>query len=81
MENHLESLQYPIGKFICPTSISSEQICSWIKVIEDFPSKVKNATIHLSDGELQKTYREGGWTIAQVVNHYADSHLNSFILF
>lgn len=43
--------------------------------------KSKECNIYLSDGEMQKTYMEGGWTIAQVVNHCADSHMNSFIQF
>lgn len=31
--------------------------------------------------ELNKKYREGGWTIQQIVHHCADSHMNSFLRF
>lgn len=35
----------------------------------------------MSETELEKQYRPGGWTIRQVVNHCADSHMNSLIRF
>ena len=30
---------------------------------------------------LDTPYREGGWTLRQVVHHVADSHMNSYIRF
>jgi hypothetical protein len=30
---------------------------------------------------LQSPYREGGWTIHQLVHHVADSHMNAYIRF
>lgn len=35
----------------------------------------------MDQSELQQTYRPNGWTIAQVVNECADSHMNSFVRF
>ena len=35
----------------------------------------------MSEQQLLTPYRDGGWTIAQVVHHLADSHLNSYIRF
>ena len=32
----------------------------------------------LSDEELNKTYREGAWTVRQLVHHIADSQLNMY---
>ncbi len=29
--------------------------------------------------ELNTPYREGGWTVRQLVHHIADSHMNAFI--
>jgi hypothetical protein len=29
--------------------------------------------------ELEARYREGGWTVAQVVHHLVDSHLHSYV--
>jgi len=36
---------------------------------------------NLSDEQLNTPYREGGWTIRQVVHHLPDSHLNSYVRF
>jgi len=81
MEINLEKLRYPIGKFVCPAEITTSVILNWIEIIEEFPSKLKNQVEELSNADLQKTYRPNGWTIAQVINHCADSHMNSFIRF
>lgn len=81
MEINLEKLRYPIRKFVCPTEITTSDIKNWIKIIEEFPSKLKNQVEKLSNTDLQRSYRPNGWTIAQVVNHCADSHMNSFIRF
>ena len=32
----------------------------------------------LNDDELSKTYREGAWTVRQLVHHIADSQLNMY---
>src|SRR5207247_3317935 len=32
----------------------------------------------LSDAQLDTPYREGGWTVRQVVHHLPDSHLNGY---
>ena len=33
----------------------------------------------LKESELKTPYREGGWTIAQVVHHLADSHSHAYL--
>jgi exoribonuclease II len=35
----------------------------------------------LADRQIDTPYREGGWTVRQLVHHVADSHMNSFIRF
>ena len=35
----------------------------------------------LSAQQLDTPYRDGGWTVRQVVHHVPDSHLNSYIRF
>lgn len=32
----------------------------------------------LSDEELSRTYRDGSWTVRQLVHHIADSQLNMY---
>lgn len=74
-------LKFPIGEFVKPDAIDEHQIKIWINTIKNFPAKIKAETSNLSDNELEKTYRPNGWTIRQVVNHCADSHMNSLIRF
>lgn len=81
MHPNIEHLKFPIGKFQKPEFIPQEIIQNWIKIIEEFPQKLKEETQHLSETELEKQYRPDGWTIRQVVNHCADSHMNSLIRF
>ncbi|MEN2402344.1 YfiT family bacillithiol transferase [Flavobacterium sp. MC2016-06] len=78
-ELDLEKLKYPIGKFIAPSTYSSEYISNKIEEIASFPERLKQETIHLSDEQLDTPYRPGGWTIRQVIHHCAESHMNCFI--
>ena len=43
------------------------------------PAAVETAVKDLTDAQLNTPYREGGWTVGQVVHHLADSHLNGFV--
>ncbi|WP_040950578.1 YfiT family bacillithiol transferase [Gorillibacterium massiliense] len=75
------NLSYPIGRFTPPDVISEEQINEWIREIADLPMVLRRTVESLSVEQLDTPYREGGWTIRQVVHHLAESHLNSFIRF
>jgi hypothetical protein len=81
MEHNIEELKYPIGKFQKPESINQLQLEEWIKTIEEFPRKLNVEVKNLTALEFEKQYRSNGWTIKQVVNHCADSHMNSLIRF
>ncbi len=73
------SLSYPIGSFVRPEKIRKSDIKAWIKDIENLPKQLKKAVDGLTDEQLDTPYRDGGWTIRQVVHHVADSHLNAYI--
>jgi hypothetical protein len=75
----MEHLQYPIGKFSAGLSHSEEDIKSFIKHIQLLPEALKNLTENLSENDLNKTYREGGWTVKQVIHHLGESHINCYI--
>ncbi|CAN5442707.1 bacillithiol transferase BstA [soil metagenome] len=77
----LEELKYPIGKFKKPDAINPEDINKWITVLEQLPLKMREAVNGLNTDKLDTPYREGGWTIRQVVHHVADSHINAYIRF
>ncbi len=76
---NIENIQYPIGKWAAKDHYSSEEIQENIAQIRAYGLKFKELTLHLSEQDLEKTYRECSWTIRQVVNHVADTHLWHFI--
>ncbi|MFM7358859.1 MAG: YfiT family bacillithiol transferase [Sediminibacterium sp.] len=73
-----EELKYPIGKFK-PTEFSSENLKTALADIAVFPEDLEFAISQLDEWQLQTPYREGGWTVHQLVHHLADSHMNAFI--
>src|SRR5580698_9093746 len=77
----MEDLRYPVGKFIAPETFDKKALKQNIKTINRLHKKLKNEVKNLSEKQLNTPYREGGWTIKQVVHHVADSHLNSYIRF
>lgn len=71
--------RYPTGKFTAPVECTAEDIKQWINTIEELPVKLRKAVEGLSDTQLNTPYREGGWTVRQVVHHLPDSHINCYI--
>lgn len=77
-ESPQQDARYPVGRYSPPKSITSEQRHAWIDEIEALPANLDHAVSGLLDTQLDTPYREGGWTVRQVVHHFADSHLNSY---
>ncbi|MBQ4805669.1 putative metal-dependent hydrolase [Aquimarina sp. MMG015] len=75
------NLQYPIGKFKSPNTITKEQITTWIKDIEELPKKIEKLVSGFSEAQLETAYRPDGWTARQVIHHIHDSHHNGYIRF
>src|SRR5579875_2522907 len=74
-------LSYPIGKFKPEGPLTFAQREHLIGEIEEVPARLRAAVKGLSDAQLDTPYREGGWTVRQVVHHLADSHMNSYVRF
>ncbi len=45
------------------------------------PVRLRDAVAGLTPAQLDTPYREGGWSVRQVVHHVPDSHLNAYIRF
>jgi hypothetical protein len=71
-------LQYPIGKFDRNPSISQTDRLAMIENLASLPDNLALAVEGLTDAQLDTPYRDGGWTVRQVVHHLADSHLNAY---
>jgi len=71
--------RYPIGKFEMPREITPALRQAAIEETAATPAKVRAAVAGLNDAQLDTPYRDGGWTVRQVVHHLADSHMNAYI--
>ncbi|MBK8154610.1 MAG: putative metal-dependent hydrolase [Saprospiraceae bacterium] len=75
----IESLKYPIGRWVKPGIAQLESFKGWIEQIRQFPDSLQDLCRNLTATDLALTYREGSWTVRQVVHHCADSHMNAYI--
>jgi len=75
-----QDLRYPIGKYQ-PMPFSEETKKQWIQEIRITPSDLEHILLNLDKAQLNTPYRDGGWTVNQLVHHIADSHMNAFIRF
>ena len=74
-------LRYPVGPFSFPDAVSAGDRVTFVGLIAETPAKLRAAVGGFSDDHLDMLYRPGGWTVRQVVHHFADSHLNSYTRF
>src|SRR5687767_6971199 len=75
----MTDLRYPIGRFDHAAPITAQMRGPAIQAIEELPRRMRAAVGDLSDAQLDTPYRDGGWTIRQVVHHVPDSHANAYI--
>jgi hypothetical protein len=76
-----DSARYPVGRMRPMDSPAPEQRIAWIEDLERLPGMLRAAVDGLDPEQLDTPYREGGWTVRQVVHHLADSHTNGYIRF
>ena len=77
----MSDARYPIGKFSYAGPMTAAQRAGCVEDIAGLPGQMRAATENLSDAELDMPYREGGWTVRQVVHHVADSHMHAYVRF
>lgn len=74
-------LRYPIGKFEWAGESTPDERRRFLDEIEQAPANMRAAVKGLDAGQIDTPYRDGGWTVRQVVHHVPDSHLNSYMRF
>jgi hypothetical protein len=72
--------RYPIGK-VQLVDYSEKERDAKIADILFLPRMLEYAVLNLDESQIQTPYRDGGWTVHQLIHHLADSHMNSFIRF
>ena len=75
----MEDIRYPVGRFDFGAPFDSADRPLWLARLAEAPAKLRAAVEGLSDAQLDTPYREGGWTLRQVVHHLADANLNWYI--
>jgi DinB superfamily len=73
--------RYPIGKFQFSGSTDEAQRAKFIGEIEKTPGALRAAINGLTPQQIETPYRDGGWTVRQVIHHVPESHMNAYIRF
>jgi uncharacterized damage-inducible protein DinB len=73
--------RYPVGKFQRREKLTPAERRTLIDQIVAAPARMREAVAGLNEQQLATPYRDGGWTVRQVVHHVPDSHLNAYIRF
>lgn len=75
----MSDVRYPVGGFQVQGEITPAMLQQWMDEVAGAPARLREAVAGLNDEQLNTPYREGGWSLRQVVHHLADSHLNSYV--
>jgi uncharacterized damage-inducible protein DinB len=70
--------RYPVGRFRRAEADITDHDAS-LAVLAALPENLRAAIEGLSTAQLDTPYRDGGWTVRQLVHHLADSHMNAYI--
>jgi len=76
---NLDELRYPIGRVGKAAASDAGVRAAQIMTLRMLPELLRNAVAGMNDAQLDTPYREGGWTLRQVVHHVADSHAMAYI--
>lgn len=74
----MDEERFPIGGFRYDSQHAAERRPECIEDMRNLPRQLRAAIAGLDDRQLDSPYRDGGWTVRQVVHHLADSHLNAY---
>jgi hypothetical protein len=72
--------RYPIGQFqTAKEQITDDERAELLTQLAALPERLRAAVAGLNEEQLNTPYREGGWTLRQLVHHVADSHMNGYV--
>ena len=72
--------RFPIGRWSMPDA-DPATLQARVDEVAQAPAQLRAAIAGLDATQLDTPYRDGGWTVRQVVHHVADSHMNAYIRF
>lgn len=71
-------VRFPIGEFETPSNPTLVDVKEWMSDIEVYIDHLSATVNSLTDAQLARRYREGSWTVRQLVHHIADSQINLY---
>lgn len=71
--------KFPIGPFVTQEYYTPAEINELLLTIDRSVGQYQSVVGSLSPVDLMKTYREGSWSVQQLVHHVADIHLLHFM--
>jgi uncharacterized damage-inducible protein DinB len=77
-ETLVDDPRYPIGRWD-GQPVAGAAVGAAIDAIAATPARLRAAVAGLTDEQLDTPYREGGWTVRQLVHHVPDSHINAYV--
>lgn len=69
----------PAGPYVANPNPTAVQRLEGVAVLRNFPARLRRVITGWTDSQLEKKYRN--WTVRQIVNHLADSHVNAYVRF
>ena len=72
-------LKNPAGPYQAPENYDPNLVQSQSREIQGFPELLNRTLDGLNDAQISTKTLPGNWTVAQVVHHLADSHMNALI--
>jgi uncharacterized damage-inducible protein DinB len=73
--------RFPTGPFTFEPDVTPTTRRAAIAAIRATPAALRAAVTGLTDSQVNTPYRDGGWTVRQVVHHLPESHMNAFTRF
>ena len=75
----MADLRYPLGQFQPKHELRPAERAAAIEQIAQTPDRLRTAISGLNSEHIDTPYRDGGWTVRQVVYHLSDSHMNAYV--
>jgi uncharacterized damage-inducible protein DinB len=73
--------RFPTGPFTFDPAVTPDKRRRAIAAIKSTPAELRAAVRGLTDAQIETPYRDGGWTVRQVVHHVPESHMNAYVRF
>ena len=75
----MSDVRYPIGTVEEFAATVGRDRTECFGLMARAPALLRGAVQRLSSSQLDTPYREGGWSVRQIVHHFADSQLNWYV--